>query len=204
MPLSFLIPVIISTLALIVSVTTAWFTFFRKGRIRMTQPTMIFFGPDGMKGPPKVFLRTLLHSTAKRGHVIEGMHLKLRRAESVQTFNVWVYGDSSSSLARGSGLYVGEQGIACNHHFLLPRDGTTYQFLSGEYIVEVYVSPIKAETSHLLSTTKVILSVEEAQAITQDKAGIFFDWGPDSRAYHSHIDAHPQKRLEKYLASVQV
>jgi len=95
----------------------------------MTQPTLVFFGPDGAGGDPKVFLRTLLYSTAKRGQIVENMFVTLRRHESGQTFNIWVYGDGP--LARGSGLFVGESGVTCNHHFLLPKDGTDFQWLPG-------------------------------------------------------------------------
>jgi hypothetical protein len=36
----------ISTLSLAVSAVTAWLTLFRRGTVKMTQPTVIFFGPD--------------------------------------------------------------------------------------------------------------------------------------------------------------
>jgi hypothetical protein len=36
----------ISILALSISAVTAWLTPFRRGAIKMTQPTVIFFGPD--------------------------------------------------------------------------------------------------------------------------------------------------------------
>lgn len=121
-----IITITISVMAFIISATTAWLTLYRKGTVRMTQPTVIFFGPD-ISVSRKVFLRTLLYSTAKRGRIVESMWVKLRRGESAQTFNIWVYGDSS--LARGSGLHVGENGVVCNHHFLLPKDGTIYEFL---------------------------------------------------------------------------
>src|SRR5712691_2041343 len=103
--------IVVSITALAVSATTAWLTLLRRGSIRMTQPTLVFFGPDGPSGGPKVFLRTLLYSTAKRGQIVENMFLKLRRRESVQTVNVWVYGDGP--LARGSGIFVGEAGVTC-------------------------------------------------------------------------------------------
>ena len=45
--MSIWIPVIISSLALAVSAVTAWLTLFRRGALKMTQPTVIFFGPDG-------------------------------------------------------------------------------------------------------------------------------------------------------------
>jgi hypothetical protein len=85
------IATLISFCALAISSVTAWLTLFRKGRLRMTRPTVTFFGPDG---PPsqgsglKVFLRTLLYSTAKRAHIVEGMFVTLRRGESVQTFHI--------------------------------------------------------------------------------------------------------------------
>jgi hypothetical protein len=133
------ISIVVSVLALAISVATAWLTLFRRGTVRMTQPTTIYFGADASSSPsPKVYLRTLLYSTAKRGQIIESMFVKLRRGESIQTFNIWVYGEGS--LARGSGLYVGENGVTCNHHFLLPADGTKFEFLPGEYKVEVYAS----------------------------------------------------------------
>ena len=107
--------VTISVLALAVSATTAWLTLFRRGTVKMTQPTVIFFGPDRPRSledvpPPKVYLRTLLFATCKRGRVIESMHVSLARNETHQTFNVWVHGDEK--LVRGSGLFVGESGVA--------------------------------------------------------------------------------------------
>ncbi len=48
-----LITIIISFLALVISSITAWFTFFHSGTIKMTQPTTIFFGPDGTSAPLK-------------------------------------------------------------------------------------------------------------------------------------------------------
>jgi hypothetical protein len=57
-----------------------------------------FLGPDcgrrmGEKRPLKVFLRTLLFSTSKRGQTVESLHVKLQRGESRQSFSIWVYGD---------------------------------------------------------------------------------------------------------------
>jgi len=56
----------------------------------MTQPTTVFFGPDagGKLGNPKIYLRTLLFSTGKRGVVVEGMYLKATRNETKQNFNI--------------------------------------------------------------------------------------------------------------------
>jgi hypothetical protein len=98
------IPIFISLAALAVSVSTAWLTFFRSDQLRMTQPTVIFFEPDGgiergKRRRLKVFLRTLLYSTARRGQVVESLHVNLHRGESRQNFSIWVYGQPDD-LAR--------------------------------------------------------------------------------------------------------
>lgn len=136
------ISVALSGLAVLVSCATAWLTLFRRGTILMTQPTQIFLGPDNLRkgplGPPKVFLRTLLYCTGKRGQIVENMFVRLHRGQTAQTFNIWIYGDDS--LERGSGLYVGESGVVCNHNFLVPSDGTRFDFLPGEYQLDVFAS----------------------------------------------------------------
>jgi hypothetical protein len=45
------ISLVVSIFALGASVLTAWLTLLRRGRILMTQPTVIYFGPDGGSAP---------------------------------------------------------------------------------------------------------------------------------------------------------
>src|SRR5206468_11573007 len=100
---------------------------------------VIYFGPDG--GPPskkknKIFFRALLFATSKRGRIVENMFVRLRREETRQNFNIWVYGDDA--LARGSGLFIGENGVACNHHFLLSEAVSDFAFRQGTYELTVF------------------------------------------------------------------
>jgi hypothetical protein len=189
----------ISLAALAVSGVTGWLTLFRRGTVRITKPTVIFFGPDG--GPPegisrpKVFLRSLIYSTGKRGHIIEGMYVALRRGETRQTFNIWAYGDER--LVRGSGLFVGESGVACNHHFLLPEDGTPFRFLAGDYDLDVFASVVGWKTLHLASVS-VSLTDKAATELQDPQCGIFFDWGPDAGRYHSHVDQRKPPRAPRF------
>src|SRR3989338_1272111 len=115
--------IMISIISLVGSAVIGWLTLFRFGTVRMTQPTSIYFGPDGKKGEgrPKVYVRALLFASAHRGCIIESMFAKLRREESTQTFNIWVYGQDGK-LDRGSGVFIDRQGNTCYHHFLLPND----------------------------------------------------------------------------------
>jgi len=196
---------IISVGALAVSGITAWLTLFRRGTIHMTKPTVVFFGPDGgpkgnVPAKPKVFLRSLVYCTGKRGHIIESMFVTLRRGETRQTFNIWVYGDKE--LARGSGLFVGDTGIVCNHHFLQPDDGADFKFLAGEYQVDVFASIVGfSETIHLSQIMLVI--PEGAGSQLQDpEYGIYFDWGPDSKHYHPHVEKKKLPRAPDFLTEM--
>ena len=180
--------ILISCLAVAISAGTAWLTFFRRGTVRMTKPTVVYFGPDGGgHGEPKVYIRALLYSTgtSNRGRIIESMFVRLRRGESSQTFNVWTHGEGT--LVRGSGLFVGPTGVALNHHFLPPEDGTQYVFMSGEYVMEVHASLVGAQRNLCLASLRLTLSEQHARAMVGIDSGAYFDWGPDSNRYHPHV-----------------
>jgi hypothetical protein len=189
--------IIIASLSFVVSATTAWLSLLRAGTVKMTRPTTIAFldsrGSDG----PKVYLRTLVYSTARRGQVIESMFVRLRRGQSHQTFNVWVYGEKD--LARGSGLYVGHEGRTFNHHFVLPKDGTKFQFLPGDYSLEIFAALVNSSPLRL-AEVQLVLSDQQAEALKDKHCAVFFDWGPDSGKYHAHIDRRePQLDITEAL-----
>ena len=203
------VTITISVLALAVSSTTAWLTLFRRGTVKMTQPTVIFFGPDTPRShdeapSPKIYLRTLLFSTSKRGRVVESMHVSLTRNEMRQNFNVWVHGDDK--LVRGSGLFVGETGVAANHHFLTPKDGSSFEFLAGQYRVDVYARLLGDRKQLLLFSQMLEISPEIAAALREARTGLYFDWGPDSARYLSHVEkrqspTYPQDFLAEFTAA---
>lgn len=186
---------VISVVSLSVSLVTAWFTLLRRGTVEMTQPTVIYFGPDAPRRSqnaeplPKIFLRTLLFATAKRGRIIESLHVAIAKNETHQSFNIWVCGNEK--LARGSGLFVGETGIEANHHFVAPPDASSFRFSEGQYQLQVF--------AHLLGDRKRIQLFDQTLTITQEAAaklsaanvGIYFDWGPDSSRYISHVEDRP-------------
>lgn len=191
------VAITVAVLALSVSMTTAWLTLFRRGTVKMTRPTVIFFGHDAARpgtenGKPKVYLRALLFATSKRGRVIESMYVSLSRAESRQNFNIWVYGERSE-LVRGSGLFVGETGVAVNHHFLTPEDDTSFPWMGGPYKLSVYAKLVGDKTPILLFEQLLEVTIEAAAQLRKSGAGLYFDWGPDSSRYLSHIEERPPK-----------
>ncbi|PWU12003.1 MAG: hypothetical protein C5B51_01620 [Terriglobia bacterium] len=204
------VSITISVLALAVSTAVAWLTFFRRGILGMTRPSLVAFlhdlsrrdplsvlleGPEtGAKSQdpyPKIYFRALLYATGRRGHIVESMFVRLHRGETVQTFNYWAYGEGDR-LHPGSGVRVGEEGAVYNHHFLPPRDGTVFQFLAGEYRLEVYGTLVNQGAPVLLQTINLVLSEEQAVALKTKTTPVFYNWGPESQTYHGHIDIRPR------------
>lgn len=157
----------------------------------MTQPTVVFFGPD-KDVHNKVYLRTLLYSTAKRGQVLESLHVTLHRNESKQNFNIWVYGDKGN-LKRGSGLFVPQEGVTFDHHFLLPEDGAGFNFLAGNYKLIVHAKLVGKHSAHELMSINLHINETQAKQLAEPNTGIYFDWGPDQQDYYAHIDKKSEK-----------
>lgn len=203
-----LFSVIASSLSLILSLFTFWMLYFYKGKIKMTQPTLIAFGHDHSNiKEPKIYLRALIFSTAKRGRIIENIFLKIHRGESLQNFNIWVYGQKNN-LSRGSGIYVGQEGVVCDHHFLLPKDCVGYEFSTGNYKIEIYASILGIKKYFLLRTLILTLSPEHVLNIKEKKM-IFFDWAPNTKTYYAsandfreHHRREDSKMLEKLMTTV--
>ncbi|MDO8302643.1 MAG: hypothetical protein Q7T18_05330 [Sedimentisphaerales bacterium] len=195
------ISVAISLLALSVSAGTAWFTLFEKGKLLMTQPTSIFFGPDGayFEGTRnKVYLRTLLYSSSRKGQVLESMHITLERGETKQNFSIWVHG-KKGDLSRGSGLFVTHEGVTLDHHFLLPPDGSDFKFLAGDYKLRVFAKLVNSSTPIQLYTIPLLVTQSQAEELKQKTAGLFFDWGPDQGNYYSHIDIKSEPSFDPFM-----
>jgi len=185
----YILSLVISVFSLLVSGLVAYLTLLRKGNVKMTPPTLIYFGADAgsrdtMSIAPKVYLRTLLYSSAKRGNVISSLYVRLTRGETMQTFNIWAYGEVGE-LMPGSGLFVGEQGVAFNHHFLPPADGTTFKFLPGTYLLEVFASQVDHPKPKLLWAATLELPQHLADKMQKELAGgLYYEWQPNSGKYH--------------------
>jgi len=182
------VSIVIASLSMLLSASTLWLTLLRRGAVGMTKPTFIAFFQAHRVDGPKIFLRSLLYSTARRGQLVESMFVRLRRGESSQTFNVWAYGERE--LARGSGIYVGHEGLTFNHHFLLPKDGTEFRFLPGDYVLEIHAALVNQKPL-LLQQIKLHVTDEHAAALKEKHAAVFFDWGPDAGTYHAHVNRRP-------------
>ena len=178
------VPLILSVVSLLLSVTVAWLTLFRRGTLGMTQSMLIGFLFENNQ--PKIFFRTMLYATGKRGHIIEALYLKVRRGKSAQTFNFWMYGETNE-LKIGSGLRVADDGVSFNHHFLPPKDDSKFAFLGGDYSIDAYARILNQSAPVLLSTVRITLSHELAAALNDHTMGVLFTWRPDSQQYVGEV-----------------
>jgi len=182
---------IVALLSMGVAAVTAWLTLWQRGTIKMVRPSLIALldasGTDG----PKVWFRTLMYSTSRTGCVLESMYVRLRRGETQQNFSFWVCG-GRSDLASGCGLHVGHTGIALNHHFVLPKDGSRFEFLQGDYIVDVFGIIVGSKKPLLLAHIPLHLTEPHAQSLKNRDENVYFDWWPDSARYNAHIVTTPR------------
>lgn len=177
----------VSAAAIAISALTAWYTVLRRGRLQATWPSMVYLGPDGGSGPPKVVLRFLLFTGGARGRAIEHMHVRLSLRDRTQSFSVWVY-DDGNGLVRGSGLHVPATGLPAYHHFLLSKSETDFQFAVGQASVEVYAKPVGSPAVRLLRVGPLTVSAEHAEAMRSGRSGLYFDWSSDGNDFDAHLD----------------
>ncbi len=160
----------------------------RKGKVKMTKPTIICFIGQNGNDQPKIFIRTLLYSTSERGQYIQNMFVRLIHNEITQDFNVWAYGDNG--LVRGSGLFVDKKGISIYHHFLLPK-GSNYVYEKGDYVLQFFVEMTEGASKKIFEE-RLSLTEQQASALVQNKA-VFYDWAPNTQNYFSYVDSQPLK-----------
>ena len=113
---------IVSAIAIAVSPFTLWCTVLRRGTVRSTHPSFVVFRYDfvGKKVPQaKIFFRSLLFCTGKRGQVIESLFLRVREGSRHVEFSFWCHADKD--LIRAAGCSFLKRG--------LPRTTTSIQWM---------------------------------------------------------------------------
>jgi hypothetical protein len=179
--------IIISTVSLLLSITVAIATLWYRGKLHMLRPMLIGFLSEA--GQPKLFVRAMIYATGKRGRIVEALYLKVRRGDSTQAFNFWMYGETKPDII-GSGLMVGENGVALNHYFLPPK-AAAFRFLAGEYLIEVHAKILNRSTPVVLAEVKLSLSEELATTFADPSMGVLFTWMADSQCYRGEVHAPP-------------
>jgi hypothetical protein len=176
-----LIGAAISLVSLGVASATMYFAWLRRGRLRMTRPSVVAFAFEGRA--PKIILRTMLYSTAQRGKMIESMHVKLCRDSSEDEFSFWGYGEAKELVP--GGLYVGQTGVAAYHHFI--RSRPEYPFVDGDYIIKIFARQPSDREPRLLSEVPVRINGAEMGALGNLNA-VRYELQPDGQTYRGHVN----------------
>jgi hypothetical protein len=153
----------------------------------MTTPTIIFFGYDfEPKVTPKIFLRTLLYSTATQGQIVEGMFVKVRCGNFERIFSFWGYSETNQ-LTAGSGLQVSRAGFSANHHFVLSVHEEEYSFDAGLYVITVFARVVGKRKPVKLSDISVTLDENLAGSLSRHE-GVLFERNVDGN-YEGHTQS---------------
>lgn len=177
---------IIAIISLIISGLTFWMTKIKKGKLKMTRPSIICLLGQNNGDNPKIFIRTLLYSTSEQGQYIENMFIRLHSPETMQNFNVWAYGDNG--LIRGSGLFVNKSGLSMYHHFLLPKN-VKWNFVSGDVKIEIFAETVNKRPKKIFEQN-LSLTNDQINDLVKGNA-IYFDWAPNSGEYSSYTETKP-------------
>lgn len=168
------ISLVISILSITLSAGTFWWNVLRRGALKATRPSIVFFGYDGSTA--KVFVRSLLYSTGARGQLVEHMWVRIRKPDPEQLFTFWGYGERNA-LMPGSGLFVSPTGIALNHHFVQSAHDPKYIFGEGRYEIEIMAKVVSQSRPIRLSLVELDVTEEQPFAILA-RNGILFERDP--------------------------
>lgn len=80
-----------------------------------------------------------------------------------------------------------KSGISSNHHFLLPKSNSNFNFIEGDYDLEIYVEVVDRKPKKIYKQ-KLHLTKDQSDEINKNSAGVYFDWTPNMQTYQSHID----------------
>lgn len=197
-----------ATVSTLLSAFTFWFVFLHRGRVRMTRPTLVFFGRDGDEtGRSKIFLRSSIFSTSKRGQIVENMYAKVDTPAGSHLFSFWAHRtDESSRIVRGSGLAATENGIACDHHFLLPTCAEEFEFVPGGCTITVFAKLVDRACSVKLGSYVIELTEDHCLALRDRDVGIYFDLQPSvsgDGSYEPHVERRSSSQSHVALPGEQ-
>jgi hypothetical protein len=185
------ISLVISIVSIGLSAGTFWWTGLRRGSLKITRPSIVFFGYDGSNA--KVFLRCLLYSSSARGQLIEHMFVRIAGPQSERLFTFWGYGETKA-LSAGSGLFVSQTGIALNHHFVSSVHDEPYLFAAGCYTIEVMAKVIPRRRPITLQNIAIELTDDQAFSLA-DRKGILFERDPIAGTFKGQAGPDPTDQL---------
>jgi hypothetical protein len=180
-----LVSIAVATGSFVISIVTLYITYLKRGNLRLTKPTAIFFTRDGSNGRLKIVVTALLYSTAKRGHVVESMFVRFLQDGSMTTFSEWIYWEGDR--VHLGGVKIGEEGRTLFDHFLLPDRTDNFDFTQGKYLLEICAQKVGAKAPIRLFKTEFSLDARIVESTNPGGPGFALLWNPDTQSYRTQI-----------------
>jgi hypothetical protein len=130
-----------------------------------------------------VGFRAAPYTLFPKGRNVSNFFVQLTNEVSSQTFPIWYVGDPP---VRGSGLFVGKNGHADLYSFLLLDQGAGYDFVAGEYCVEVYADTVRGSRKRLFRQP-LLLTAGLSNAIKLQQKQVVFVWLSNVRKYVGRV-----------------
>ena len=183
---------VVAILALLVAGWNMWLSQIRRGHIYLSQPTIFFFGWDGIGDyTPKIMFRSALFSSGNRGRILESLHLVVKSTGTVSEFPFWGY-DDGKGMVKGSGLFVGSTGHIAYHHFTPGSDDDAFSFSDRKYEIEVWAKLFgKLANVKLGHYNFEIPEQSSVLSLSEKEIGIMWNWSPAQRKYSPEISYRP-------------
>ncbi len=182
------IAILLSGASFVLSGYALWVAQFNRGRVKMTQPTLIVLMRDMPASDPKIFLRTLLFTTGTKGRVVQSMFLKVHQRGGTYLFDFWGHTEGGK-LTLGGGLFVGPTGIACDHHFNPRGRSGDFLYVDGDYRIEIFAVVVgRRRPSKLMEVAFTVDRQKAAELIQTMESQLRLFWDPDAHTYDQYID----------------
>ena len=186
-----IITIVMSAAALMFSGYALWATHLNRGRLKMTQPTLVCLKRDLPSNVPKIFLRTLMFTTGTKGHVVESLFLRVHDKFGPHVFDIWGHTDNGK-LTLGSGLFVGSTGVACDHHFNPRPHSTNFLFVDGAYRIEVFAAVVgKSKPRKLMEVSFDVTGQESVELMQIFNRELYLQWNAEDRVYEGQLQRPP-------------
>ena len=184
------LPLILSSIAIILSGLTLYFVNFWGGKVHMVKPSQVWFGfSKPRKMGAAIFVKSLIYSSGIQGRVIESMYVTLERGETKQSFNIWNIGQKTN-MYRPGGLRVNKGGYLGDHVFLLPKDSSEFTFSDGKYLLEIFARLAGDKNPVKLQSIKLFVPQNLSNKASNTR-GIYFDLHSDAKEYVVSLDHQP-------------
>jgi hypothetical protein len=125
------------------------------------------------------------------------MYLRVRQPMGDFLFDYWGHTDAGK-LTLGSGLFVGPNGVACDHHFNPRLNVEHFLFAAGSYRIEVFATIVGQIRPIKLSEIRFDVGGDDAPELLQVlNRELFLYWNPEERKYEAQVERPPMRPAER-------